>query len=71
MTCPNCGGPVKGDICEYCGTVFTDIQKIKNTLKQEILKQYLFSRQNCLNSEILTYMDECRKENNDGISKEM
>lgn len=29
MTCPNCGGPVKGDICEYCGTVFTDIQKIK------------------------------------------
>lgn len=71
MTCPNCGGPVTGDICEYCGTVFTDIRKIKNTLKQEIFKQYLFSRQNCLNSEILTYMDEYRKENNDGISKEM
>lgn len=20
--CPNCGAPIQGDICEYCGTVF-------------------------------------------------
>ena len=22
MNCPNCGAVVKGDTCEYCGTVF-------------------------------------------------
>lgn len=21
MNCPNCGAPVNGNICEYCGTV--------------------------------------------------
>ena len=20
--CPNCGAPINGDVCEYCGTVF-------------------------------------------------
>lgn len=22
LNCPNCGAPVRGDECEYCGTVF-------------------------------------------------
>lgn len=22
--CPNCGAPVAGVMCEYCGTVFSD-----------------------------------------------
>lgn len=22
--CPNCGAPITGDKCEYCGTVFMD-----------------------------------------------
>lgn len=22
--CPNCGAPIEGDKCEYCGTVFVD-----------------------------------------------
>lgn len=21
--CPNCGAPIRGDECQYCGTVFT------------------------------------------------
>lgn len=22
MSCPNCGAPIRGPVCEYCGTVF-------------------------------------------------
>lgn len=62
MTCPNCGAPVKGDVCEYCGTVFIDIQKKKNTLKQKIFEDYLFLQRNRLIGETLAYIDECRKE---------
>lgn len=25
--CPNCGAPITGSKCEYCGTVFKDIQR--------------------------------------------
>ena len=25
--CPNCGAPVKEYECEYCGTVFPDVQQ--------------------------------------------
>jgi len=25
--CPNCGAPIVGNKCEYCGTIFNDIQK--------------------------------------------
>ena len=21
MNCPNCGAPIRGDVCEYCGTI--------------------------------------------------
>lgn len=24
MTCPNCGAPISGEMCRYCGTVFID-----------------------------------------------
>ena len=41
MTCPNFGGLVKGDICEYCGTVFTDIQK-KTCLNKKFLNNTYF-----------------------------
>ena len=29
--CPNCGAPITGDKCEYCGTVFRmpDFQEIR------------------------------------------
>ena len=27
--CPNCGAPITGDVCEYCGTVFNDTPKSK------------------------------------------
>lgn len=26
--CPNCGAPITGDHCEYCGTVFVDVQEL-------------------------------------------
>lgn len=25
--CPNCGAPIVGNECEYCGTIFNDIQE--------------------------------------------
>lgn len=25
--CPNCGAPIVGNKCEYCGTIFNDIQE--------------------------------------------
>ena len=30
MNCPNCGAIVKGDTCEYCGTVFRKPQEELN-----------------------------------------
>lgn len=42
--CPNCGAPRTGTICEYCGTVFYDINYIEakqseiNKIKAEINK---------------------------------
>lgn len=24
LNCPNCGAPIKNDICPYCGSVFLD-----------------------------------------------
>ena len=33
MNCPNCGAIVKGDICEYCGTVF---RQPRNEMNVEI-----------------------------------
>ena len=29
--CPNCGAPVNGSICEYCGTKFTQEEAIDGT----------------------------------------
>lgn len=26
--CPNCGAPIKGALCDYCGTVFYDFANI-------------------------------------------
>lgn len=26
--CPNCGAPISGSICEYCGTIFYDFSVI-------------------------------------------
>lgn len=25
--CPNCGAPVSGDVCEYCGSTFRAVEK--------------------------------------------
>ena len=44
LNCPNCGAPRTGTICEYCGTVFYDINYIEakqseiNKIKAEINK---------------------------------
>lgn len=44
MTCPNCGAPVIGWICDYCGTVFIDIQEVER-IKQEILEAQMMEMQ--------------------------
>ena len=28
LNCPNCGAPIEGEICQYCGTVFVDMAVI-------------------------------------------
>jgi hypothetical protein len=44
LNCPNCGAPRTGTICEYCGTVFYNINHIEakqseiNKIKAEINK---------------------------------
>ncbi len=30
LNCPNCGAPITGDRCEYCGTQFIDCTTVKN-----------------------------------------
>lgn len=30
--CPNCGAPIKGRQCEYCGTVFREDPELRDTL---------------------------------------
>lgn len=32
--CPNCGAPITGDVCEYCGTVF------KKAVNYEVVPTY-------------------------------
>lgn len=28
--CPNCGSPLKSDVCEYCGTTFYDLASLED-----------------------------------------
>lgn len=32
LNCPNCGAPIVGDKCEYCGTVFKFVNEKKKTI---------------------------------------
>ena len=34
INCPNCGAPIKGNVCEYCGTVFKDRYYLEITQQQ-------------------------------------
>ena len=40
--CPNCGAPIKGNRCEYCGTVFgptdDDLDSLRKELRQKELE---------------------------------
>lgn len=29
LNCPNCGAPIKGALCDYCGTVFYDLANVE------------------------------------------
>ena len=29
LNCPNCGAPISGTVCDYCGTVFLDFGAIE------------------------------------------
>lgn len=43
--CPNCGAPITGNKCEYCGTVFYDFSKEIATLDETILRLKLQEQQ--------------------------
>ena len=55
--CPNCGAPRTGTICEYCGTVFYDlnyiqakqseIEKIKAEINKVTFENSLFAISSC------------------------
>ena len=37
INCPNCGAPINGPRCEYCGTIFSSQEKLKQmTLPSEL-----------------------------------
>lgn len=44
LSCPNCGAPVHGDECEYCGSVFPKadktIRKRKNSPGERCVRKY-------------------------------
>ena len=35
--CPNCGAPVKADVCEYCGTQLKSRENCRKDFKIDIL----------------------------------
>lgn len=46
--CPNCGAPLKGSKCEYCGTTTKDVDAEIARLemeKQNVLNQINYQRQ--------------------------
>ena len=36
--CPNCGAPIHGGICEYCGTVFPKYVEKVEEFKKELVR---------------------------------
>ena len=49
--CPNCGAPIKGGMCEYCGTITNDVDSEIARLeleKQSIINQMENQRQTTL-----------------------
>lgn len=48
LNCPNCGAPIVGDKCEYCGTVFLDFAAIQvgapSFVKFKIGDAYILTR---------------------------
>ena len=38
MNCPNCGAPVSGDVCEYCGTIFAEHNKKLKALEEALAR---------------------------------
>ena len=52
FNCPNCGAPITGNQCEYCGTLF----ELKTTRKADFYAQnelYLQLQINALDSQIV------------------
>lgn len=47
LNCPNCGAPISGTVCDYCGTVFLDFGAIE-IFKPMWLRIRLAGRLTCL-----------------------
>lgn len=54
--CPNCGAPITGPKCEYCGTVFWDRRKelIENTVTLQMQIANTNCLQKCIEAAIMT-----------------
>lgn len=55
MNCPNCGAPITGDKCEYCGTEFSQSRINDLTLKVDYSSILAAVRSNCITP------NECRR----------
>ena len=69
LNCPNCGAPIDGEVCQYCGTVFVDMAvidtqhpfylKIKHEDQIHVVKVRMVHTEITLDSdEIKFYADE-------------
>ena len=61
LNCPNCGAPVTGDKCEYCGTVIYDFAVMDDTkptyIKIKMNGQILIFKAFLRNVEIRNHVD--------------
>lgn len=39
LNCPNCGAPISGSACEYCGTVFRKKKTIKLYADGQVIEE--------------------------------
>ena len=74
--CPNCGAPITKSKCEYCDTVFSDLQaqdlemeilREKNKNLQEQLIRINFSASQCANLQTLIQEAQLRTMNQNAV----
>lgn len=62
MNCPNCGAPIRGAVCEYCGTSFELKTSKKSKKAVEDFIRYKMTLDHLLNYGTLSvkeYLERC------------